>query len=83
MLKLASLLQHEMLADVADGSIPAEIRCLRYVRSAPNNGLMSDIAASRFGAINGHLLFEHNVSAHQEPLWDHKANGLRGLEIDG
>jgi hypothetical protein len=27
----------EMTADVSDGSIAAEIRCLRCVRSAPNN----------------------------------------------
>jgi len=31
-------------------SISAEIRCLRYVRSAPNSRLMSDNAASRFRA---------------------------------
>src|SRR5260370_24576590 len=34
---------------------PTDIpRCLRHVRSAPNNGLKSDIAASRFRAINRH-----------------------------
>ena len=53
MLKLASLLQHEMLANVADRS-PTDIpRCLRHVRSAPNNGLKSDVAALRIWAISG------------------------------
>jgi hypothetical protein len=34
-------------ADVRYGSISAEIRCLRHVRSAPNNGLMSDVAGEK------------------------------------
>src|SRR5436190_19210400 len=33
-----------------DGSISAEIRCPRHVRSAPNNGLKSDVAALRLRA---------------------------------
>jgi hypothetical protein len=40
--------------NVRSGSIAAEIRCLRHVRSAPNNGLKSDVAALRIWAINGH-----------------------------
>ena len=45
--------------DVRLGPISAEIRCLRYGRSAPNNGLMSGVAAtSRLGQerLSGHGL---------------------------
>src|SRR5205085_243247 len=39
--------------DVREGPISAEIRCLRHVRLASNNGLMSDVAATRFRAQEG------------------------------
>jgi hypothetical protein len=43
--------QQFCVADVAEGS-PTDIpRCLRHVRSAPNNGLKSDVAALRIWAI--------------------------------
>jgi hypothetical protein len=47
--------QQDAEANVAFGSISAEIRRLRHVRSAPNNGLMSDIEAGRFRAMCGRL----------------------------
>ena len=50
-----SFAQQQILeTDVCKGSIAAEIRCLSHVRSASNNGLMSDVAASRFRAKRRH-----------------------------
>ena len=53
-LKPASLLQHEMLADVRVGSFTSFSRCPRYVRSSPNSGGKADVAALLIRAITGH-----------------------------
>src|SRR5260370_24157924 len=45
-----------LVRNVRNGSISAEIRCLRHVRSAPNNGLKSDVAALRIWANRRHSL---------------------------
>ena len=55
------------LADVSFGSTSANPQCLRYVRSAPNNGLKSDIAASRFRARKRHMAVQQ-IAAYSNHL---------------
>jgi hypothetical protein len=50
---VCAALDRRLMQAAPCGSISAEIRCLSHVRSAPNNGLKSDIAASRFRANTG------------------------------
>ncbi len=49
------------LPDFRSGSISAEIRRLRHVRLASNNGLKSDVAALRIWANSGYPVERPNA----------------------
>jgi len=72
-----------MVAHVRFGSISAEMRRLRHVRSASNNGLISDVAASRFGGETrtSAALFDHPICTQQDGRRQFDADRLYSFEI--